>query len=165
MQNPLETLVGAGVIAVAVGFGVYAAQVNEFTGGAGDGYEVAALFRAANGLASGTDVRIAGVKVGVVSEVTLDPDTYRAKALFAIDEGVEIPEDSLVRIDSEGLLGGTFVALEPGASFIMLENGDEITFTQGSYSLFDLLIRFAGGGGGETPAPEAAPPASPEPQQ
>ncbi|MFN3260031.1 MAG: outer membrane lipid asymmetry maintenance protein MlaD [Pikeienuella sp.] len=144
-SNAAETLIGAAVLAVAGGFLVYAAQ-NVDLGGVGSGYyEVNAGFRKASGVAVGADVRVSGVKVGTVASLTLDPQTYRAIAALSIREGVKLPEDSVAAITSDGLLGGAYIAIDPGASDFFLEAGGEIENTQGSVDLIELLSKAVSG--------------------
>jgi phospholipid/cholesterol/gamma-HCH transport system substrate-binding protein len=136
-----ETVIGAVVLAAAVGFVVYAGQTRgvELDGGS---YPLTASFRSAEGVSVGTDVRLAGINVGSVTGLELDPQTFQARMTMALRGDLAIPEDSDVKISSESLLGGSFVELTPGGSEFMLEAGDEIANTQGSVSLLDLLIRF-----------------------
>ncbi len=96
----------------------------------------------------GTDVRLAGVKVGTVTGVTLNPETYRADTTLSVVSGVEIPDDSAVIVSQEGLLGGNFVEIMPGGSPFFYEEGDEILDTQGSVSLISLLLKFVAGDSG-----------------
>ncbi len=111
----------------------------------GPGYELVAKFRKAEGVDVGGDVRIAGIKVGSISAMTLDTKTYFATVTFVIDNGVAVPEDSLAKITSSSLLGDSFIAIDPGASDLMLEPGEELTFTQSSISVGDLIGKFIGG--------------------
>ncbi|MFP4329041.1 MAG: outer membrane lipid asymmetry maintenance protein MlaD, partial [Paracoccaceae bacterium] len=101
------------------------------------------------GVTVGTDVRLAGVKVGSVTELELNPQTYRAETTFSVDEGVQIPDDSAVVVASEGLLGGNFIEISPGGSMFYFEPGDEIIDTQGAVSLVSLLLKFVTGDGEE----------------
>lgn len=143
-ENTTEVVVGGAVLAVAVGFLVYAGQITGLSGG-GTEYQLSASFRSADGINVGTDVRMAGVKVGRVTEIALDPTTYRAETVFSVQDGIEVPDDSAVAISSEGLLGGNYVELLPGGSPFFLEPGTEIEFTQGSISLVSLLMKFVSG--------------------
>ncbi|MEM0921848.1 MAG: outer membrane lipid asymmetry maintenance protein MlaD [Pseudomonadota bacterium] len=145
-SNTVEALIGGAVLAAAAGFIVYAANTADL-GGTSSGYELVAKFRKAEGLAPGGDVRIGGVKVGSVTEMELDPDSYKAIVTLAIRDGVAIPEDSDVKITSSSLLGDNFLAIGPGGSEFMLEDGDEIEFTQDSINLLDLVGRFIAGSG------------------
>jgi phospholipid/cholesterol/gamma-HCH transport system substrate-binding protein len=143
-ENVTEVVVGAAVLAVAVGFVVYAGQTSGIVGG-GDGYTLRASFRAVDGVTVGTDVRLAGVKVGTVTALTLNPQTFFADATFTVRDGVILPEDSAALISSEGLLGGNFVELVPGGAVETLAPGAEIEDTQGSVSLTGLLAKFVAG--------------------
>ncbi|MFD1157879.1 outer membrane lipid asymmetry maintenance protein MlaD [Roseovarius aestuarii] len=143
-ENTTDVIVGGAVLAVAVGFLLYAGQATGLSGG-GSEYELTASFRSADGINVGTDVRMAGVKIGRVTDITLDPGTYRASTVFSVLQGIEIPDDSAVAISSEGLLGGNYVELLPGGSPFYLEPGTEIEFTQGSISLVSLLMKFVAG--------------------
>ena len=144
--NVAETLVGALVLATAIGFVVYTAQGTNVGVGSGQ-YGVMADFRKADGLVIGGDVRISGVKVGTVTSLALDPKTYNAKVAFSIRDDVEIPTDSSARIASEGLLGGAYVSIEPGADDAMLKDGETLVHTQGSIDILDLVGKAISGGG------------------
>ncbi len=143
-----EVLVGGAVMAVAVGFFVYAAQSTGYSGDAGS-YELQASFRSAEGIGVGTEVRLAGVRVGTVTGMDLDPMTFRAQTTFTVQDTLELPDDSALTISSEGLLGGSFVEIIPGGSPFNLAAGDAITDTQSSVSLVNLLMRFVSGDGSE----------------
>lgn len=143
--NWTEVLAGAAVMAVAVGFLTYASQGGGI-GGATGSYELRASFRSAEGISVGTDVRLAGVKVGSVTALDLNPQTFFADARVAIRDGIELPEDSAILVSQEGLLGGNFIELIPGGSLDNLSPGDEIEDTQGAVSLLALLMKFVGDG-------------------
>lgn len=147
-ENRAEIAVGAAVLAAAIAFVVYAGQVTGL-GSAPRGYDLTASFRSLEGVTVGTDVRLAGVKVGSVSAIRLDPETYRAETVLTVDATLQVPDDSAVVIASEGLLGGNFVELMPGGSPFYFEPGAEIVDTQGAVSLVSLLMRFVAGDGTE----------------
>jgi phospholipid/cholesterol/gamma-HCH transport system substrate-binding protein len=139
-----EVLVGGGVLAAALVFGIYAVQSAGLSLGT-DGYPLTASFRSAEGITIGTDVRLAGVKVGSVTALDLNPQTFRADTVVTIRDDVEIPDDSAIVVASEGLLGGNFVEISPGGSPFTYAAGDEILDTQGSVSLVSLLMSFVAG--------------------
>ncbi|MBY6055720.1 outer membrane lipid asymmetry maintenance protein MlaD [Leisingera daeponensis] len=145
-HNPTEVFAGGIVLAAAIGFAVYAGQAAGLSR-AGSTYDLTASFRSLEGVSVGTDVRLAGVKIGTVTGVGLNPETFRADTVFSVKEGIEIPDDSAVVISSEGLLGGNFVEIMPGGSPFAFEPGDEIEDTQGAVSLISLLVKFVAGGG------------------
>lgn len=143
-QSAGEVILGGVVLAAAIAFGVYAVGSTGLAQGSA-GYPVHASFRSAEGVSVGTDVRLAGVKVGTVTGLTLNPETYRADTTMSLRDGVQIPDDSSIVVASEGLLGGNFIEISPGASTFFLEAGDEVYDTQGSVSLMTLLMRFVSG--------------------
>ena len=160
MQNStVETLIGAVVIAVAVLFLVFAYS-SSGVGPISGGYEVTARFDRANGVNVGTDVRLSGIKVGTVDRLALDPKSYNAVLTLALDKSVKLPDDSSVRITSDGLLGNQYLSIEPGASNQMIKPGGQIENTQGSIDLIGLLGKTVfspsstgSGGGAAAPAP------------
>lgn len=140
-----EIALGGVVLAAATAFLIYAAGLTGFGASSGGQFTLQASFRSADGVAVGTDVRLAGVKVGAVTAMDLNPVTYRAETTLAIADGVEIPDDSAISIESEGLLGGNFVNISPGGSEFYFASGDEVEDTQSAVSLITLLLRFVGG--------------------
>lgn len=140
-----ETILGAAVAVVAVGFFVFAAAQAGQTG-AGGGYELVGRFQRVDGIAVGSDVRVSGVKVGVVRSVELDPETYMALLTLNIADGVQVLDDSTARVASDGLLGGAYIAIEP-AGMDALAPGAEIPNTQGAVDLLTLFASFAQGQG------------------
>ena len=103
-NSKIETIVGLVIVAVAVGFMVFTykvAEVKKF----GNTYKLRAVFDQVEGVISGSDVMMSGIKVGFVSDLKLDGESYRAIMDIAIDKVVKIPDDSSVRIVSNGLLG------------------------------------------------------------
>ena len=144
-NNTVETLIGAVVVAVAAIF-LYFAYSSTGTGSV-SGYNIVARFSSADGISSGTDIRLHGIKIGTVADVTLDPKTYMAIAHLSIRNDVPIPDDSAVKITSSGLLGSSYVAIQPGGSDKNVKPGGELTNTQGSVDLMGLIGRFATGGG------------------
>ena len=146
-NNIVETIIGAVVLVVAVFFVVFAYRTAEVapTGG----YELIAKFSRVDGLATGADVRVSGIKVGTVYDQKLDPETYDAVIRLSINEDVEMPDDTAVKVATDGLLGDTYLSLEPGGSPDMLENGDEIEFTQGSINVMDLVAQAIFGSAGK----------------
>jgi phospholipid/cholesterol/gamma-HCH transport system substrate-binding protein len=140
-RNIIETVLGGIVLLVAVGFLIFAFKSSGLSGSA-NGYQITAEFDDASGLNPGTDVRMAGVKIGTVLSQRLDPQTYFAQIVLSIDNGIELPSDTSARIVPEGLLGGNFVELEPGGDVEMIAPGGELEYTQGAINVVDLLGRF-----------------------
>ena len=151
-ENRLEILAGALVLAAAAAFFVYAGRDTGISGSAGT-YPLKASFRSVQGISAGSDVKLAGVKVGTIASLTLNPTTYFADVVVDLDKNILLPTDSAILISSEGLLGGNFVELVPGGMSDNLGPGDEIEDTQGAVSLVQLLLKFVGTKTDPQPAP------------
>ena len=139
-KNIVETIMGAVVLVVALAFVVIAFSSQELT--SVSGYEVRAEFDDVTGIGPGTEVRMAGVKVGTVLSTELDANTFFANVTMSIDEDVQLPADTSAKILSDGLLGGSLIALDPGGALENIEAGGRIEHTQGSINLVELLGRF-----------------------
>lgn len=142
-KNIFETLVGALVLVVAVGFVILA-----WRGGSKerpDGLTLTAKFDRVDGLVPGADVRISGLTIGSVAKEHIDPENYLAVVTLAIDDTVKIPEDSSAEILGDGLLGSKYLAIIPGGSDTLLKDGQEITNTQSAISIESLIGKFMGG--------------------
>ncbi|MGH1403858.1 MAG: outer membrane lipid asymmetry maintenance protein MlaD [Alphaproteobacteria bacterium] len=139
-RSAIETIIGALVILVAGLFLNYSIKTADI--GASDGYNVIADFSSVGGLKPGDSVQISGVKVGSVSNVELLQDTYLARVHLHIRNGYHLPTDTAALISSESLLGGQYLALEPGADEEMLGAGERIQYTQAPQNLEQLLGQF-----------------------
>lgn len=135
-----EVMTGAAVLLVAAGFLGFAVAHSGRT--TGTGYELTAKFDHIDGLNVGADVRLAGVKIGTVSNQRIDPATYLAVVTMNVAMGIEVPKDTSAEITSESLLGGKYLSLTPGADSVMLKPGQAITITQSAVSLEQLLGKF-----------------------
>lgn len=144
-NNTVETIMGAIVVLVAAAFLYYAYSTTNST--SFGGYELTAKMPRVDGIATGTDVRLSGIKVGAVRELTLDPKTYLVTLHLSIQNDVQIPADSSLMVTSSGLLGGSYLSITPGGDDKMLPPGGAITNVQGSVDLMGLVGRFIGGGG------------------
>lgn len=145
-ESRTEVAVGAVVLVVALGFLAYVAQATGLRRTTQGDLQVSASFRSAEGVSVGTDVRLAGVRIGAVTQMALDPESFRANTMLRLDPAVPIPVDSSAIVASEGLLGGTYIEIMPGGSFDVLGDGDAIIDTQGAVSLLQLLLQYVAGG-------------------
>jgi len=159
-SSATETLVGAAVVAVAL---VFAALAYYRTGsGAPSGYEVNARLAKADGLAVGTDVRLAGIKVGSVSGLILDPKTYLVTVQMDIRNDVKLPADSSILVTQAGFLGGQYLSITPGGDEQNMAAGAFFENAQGSIDLMNLVGRFATGASTSNQPPPQKP-AVPDP--
>lgn len=152
-----ETLIGLGVVVAAllIGAAIYFGK----GAGSGSGYDLNVRLAKADGLGAGTEVRLSGIKVGSVTEMTLDPRTFLVTVHMRIDPTVEVPVDSSILVTSAGLLGSPYLSITPGGDDAVLPPGGTIENAQGSIDIMSLVGRFATGGATSNtpPAPQALP--------
>ncbi|MEO1475894.1 MAG: outer membrane lipid asymmetry maintenance protein MlaD [Pseudomonadota bacterium] len=151
-ESVFETIVGALVLVAAAAFMWFALDRGGDANTGGERYVVSAKFNNVSGINRGSDVRLAGLKVGVVEDMQLNAQTYEADVSLSIDGLVDLPDDSDARISSDGLLGGAYVALEPGGGFDLIakDGSGEILYTRGSVDLLTLVGSFASSLGGDS---------------
>ena len=137
-KNIIETLTGAFVLIVAVWFAVIFVSKATSVSVVND-YIIKANFENIDGIEQGSSVSIGGVKVGVVLEKKLDPQSYMAVVSMAINKNIKIPEDSIIKVSSEGLLGEKFLSIIPGGEDKMLSENGELKYTHSSVNLESLL--------------------------
>lgn len=163
-NSTVETLIGAVVIAIAVGFLTFAYNSSGMRH-KGDGYVLSAEFDNIEGVNVGTDIRMAGIKVGTVTAQTLNPENYQAVVSMSIDPNLKLTDDTSAKVTSEGLLGSKFISLEPGGSDTKLADGGVITYTQGAVDIWSLISQaMFDKSGAKTPeAPKTPEPPKPAP--
>ena len=150
-SKTMELWVG---VFVAVGLAavlMLALKVSNFTASSGDGgYTVSARFDDVAGLNLRAPVRLAGVRIGRVSSIHVDPDRFQAVVKMQIEDAYKnIPLDTTASIYTEGLLGAKYIGLEPGGDMENLQQGSEIIITQSSIILEKLIgqlfVKLTGG--------------------
>ena len=161
-ENGAEALIGLVVVVLAAWFVLFA-WGRTGGGGPAGAVHVQAIFPNASGVNVGTDVRVAGLKIGTVSAQKLDPASYQVDVTLAIDPTLKIPKDSTAAITSEGLLGSTFIALVPGGDTTPLKEGDTIIDTQGAIDMMSMIGQFINKSGGDAPADGGAKSGTPAP--
>lgn len=135
----------------------------------GDSYTIKARFGNIGQLKDRAPVKIAGVRIGAVQSIQLEPQRMDALVVLSIDKQYnDIPDDSSAAIFTSGLLGDQYVGIEPGGSPDVLHNGDEMLLTQSAMSIENLIGKFMvnGGpkpGGSSSAAASSAPPATSKP--
>lgn len=140
-HNIFETVLGFCVLCVA-GLFLYMVYVMNTSSLSSGGYMLKAKFDKADGISIGSDIRLAGIKIGTVNNVNIDAQTYQALISFSVKDTLQIPSDSSAEIVSDGLLGGKYINISPGGSPEYLEKNDMIEMTQSSISLEQLLGKF-----------------------
>jgi len=108
-----------------------------------DGFRLHARFENIDGIVTGSKVKLSGVNIGTVKSISLEPESYYAFITMNFDKKFSFPDDTEASVQLEGLLGGSYISILPGGSDVMLLNGQEILYTQGSTSLLNLMLKFA----------------------
>lgn len=137
-NSTVETLIGTAVVVIAAAFFLYAYQASD-RGSAAGSYRISAEFDNAEGVSVGTDVRVAGVKIGSVVGFTLNPDNFQANVVMELDPKLKLTEDATAKVTAEGLLGSKFISLEQGGAETILAEGGVISNTQGAVDIWSLI--------------------------
>ena len=140
-QNIVETAIGFLVLIVAGWFLAYALKTNRMQSDS-EGYLVTARFQNAEGIYNGSDVMLAGIKIGEVDTMVLDRESFYAVMSLRIDESFQLPIDSEASIVSSGFLGSKFVSIIPGIEEEDLKDGDSVFRTHSSVNLESLIGKF-----------------------
>lgn len=138
-RNMVETVLGAVVLIVAAIFLVFALRTGEVS--SVDGYRLTANFLGAGGLETGSDVRIAGVKIGTVTDRRLDTETFEAIVGFTVQSHIRLPADTVAKVTNDGILGGKYLRLIPGDASDILEPGQAIVDARDFETLEDQVSR------------------------
>jgi phospholipid/cholesterol/gamma-HCH transport system substrate-binding protein len=142
-KRNLEILVGLFVLlglAALVFVALKAANLTSFSNGAT--YALSARFDNIGGLKARAPVRSAGVVVGRVTSISLDPKTFQGVVTMEVNKGYDFPKDTSAKILTAGLLGDQYVGLEPGGDTANLVPGDVIKQTQSAVVLENLIGQF-----------------------
>jgi len=139
-HNYFDFAVGSVVLGVACLFFFTSLQKSKVSDA--NGYNIIAKFESADGLSSGSDVKISGVKVGSVISQELDKKSFQAVVTIKLNNDVKIPTDSSAKVASEGLLGSKYISIVPGGDIEFLSENQEIQFTQSSVNFEELLGKF-----------------------
>lgn len=137
---------GAFVVAGFVALAILAFKVgNLSTYNVSESYQLKANFGNIGGLKPTASVRSAGVLIGRVTEIRLDASRYEAEVIMSIDKRYQFPRDTLISIQTSGLLGEQYIGLKPGVDEEMLKHGDEIRQSRSAMVLEDLIGQFIAG--------------------
>jgi phospholipid/cholesterol/gamma-HCH transport system substrate-binding protein len=163
-RNMIETVLGAVVLVAAAVFLFFAYTASQVR--AVPGYQVTAQFDSIDGIRVGSDVRIAGVKVGSVVGERLNPKTFLATIRMSIAREYKLPEDTVAEVTSSSLLGDKYMSLVPGGSDQTIPPGGRIKYTQAPVSLENLIgqMIYSPPGGQQKPAGPAPAGARNKPQ-
>lgn len=162
----LEFAVGAFLLLALASLLVLAfASTNRQFGGGGDTYPLTARFSTLGQLRLQAPVRIGGVAVGRVAKIDLDPKRFDAVVTLDIDRRYQLPADTSAGIFTSGLLGESYIGLQPGGDPENLQAGEEIAYTQPAVDLIQLAGKYMFGGGSASAPADANSATSPSPTE
>ncbi|MRR33897.1 outer membrane lipid asymmetry maintenance protein MlaD [bacterium] len=142
----LETIVGIFVLVGILCLAYLSINLGKLELLGGDYYEVNANFDSISGLRNGASVEIAGVEVGRVDRIELDPKAgYTAKVTFRINSGIELQDDVIASVRTRGIIGDKFVQLKPGGSDRLLRDGGRIREAESAIDFESLISKFIHG--------------------
>lgn len=142
-SRAVELLVGFFVCLGIAAIFVLTMRVSNLADTSGiQGYTVTAAFNDIGGLKVGSQVTLAGVRIGRVTDITLDQQTYQADATLRISDQYKVPKDSDASILTSGLLGEQYVGIGPGGSLDNMKDGDKFIITQSAVVLENLIGQF-----------------------
>ena len=139
-ERVIETVVGFIVICVAIFSFMFFYKISDSRED-GEGYFLNAYFQNIEGVAEGNDVKLSGIKIGYIDNVTLENGTYFAVARLKIKKGIDIPSDSRAIVSTSGLLGGKYIRINPGSADDNLKENGKFKFTQSSINIEDLISK------------------------
>jgi phospholipid/cholesterol/gamma-HCH transport system substrate-binding protein len=138
----IETAVGLFLVAGFICFAYLSVKLGDLNLLGDKTYQVVASFNSISGLKEGASVEIAGVQVGKVSKVSLDTKNYEAQVELAINNGVEIQEDSIASVRTAGIIGDKYISISPGGSPQNIGPGGEIIETESAINLEELVSKY-----------------------
>ena len=144
-----ETVVGIFVVIGLLCIGYMTVKLGN-VGFLGDNtYQLTARFNTVTGLRVGNPINMLGLEIGRVAKFTMDQENQQAIVLLEINKGIEIYDDAIASIKTEGLIGDKFISIDAGGAGDLLESGDSITETESPTDIMELVSKYAFGDVGE----------------
>jgi len=157
-RHDVETAVGAVAVLVAA-LALWLASAGGKAAQASSGYVLTARFDQVDGLTVGSPVYLAGIQIGSVLRIELAPGSFKPVVSPSVRRGIVIPKDSAALVMSDGVLGGKFVRIEPGAETEAMQPGERFPTVQDSVIIEALLQKIVQGAEarrrGQAPEPGA----------
>lgn len=148
MNNYRNTAVGIFVLIGLLCVGYLTIKLGRMDFFSNKGFDVSARFDSATGLRAGADVELAGVPVGRVTAIRLDPDPMRSQAVvdMQLNQNLHLSDDSIASIKTSGLIGDKYISLSRGGSDTEIKRGGTITETESPMDIESLISKYALGG-------------------
>ncbi len=144
-KYPKETVVGLFVVIGLLCIAYMAVNLGNVGFIGENTYSLFGKFNTVTGLREGNPVNMLGLEIGRVQKFTIDQENQQVVVEFKINRGIEVFDDAIASIKTEGLIGDKFVAIDPGGGGDLLEDGDIITDTNSPTDIMDLISKYAFG--------------------
>lgn len=141
----IETSVGIFMFIGIICIGYLTIHLGKMDWIGNDYYPIHARFQSVSGLKAGAPVEMAGVQIGQVEKISLNPKRKIAEVTLKIQNGVQLEDDVIASIKTSGLIGDKYIMISPGGSDIILKPGDMITDTESAVDLEDLISKYVFG--------------------
>ncbi|MCP5369471.1 MAG: outer membrane lipid asymmetry maintenance protein MlaD [Rickettsiaceae bacterium] len=137
-QGTFETILGILILLVATIFFFYAYKISGLSD-TNSQYKVIATFDNIDGIMKGTDIKISGIKIGEVSQIELELDSYYATVILSLNKGVDLPIDSRAQIVTSGFIGNKYIDIKPGVDEKFLQDNDKLIYTKSAMNIENLI--------------------------
>ena len=137
----VEFIVGLFLISGIAALTYLSVVISGVSGFSDNGYRLMAKFENSSGLKRGAVIEIAGVKIGKVESISLDPITQDSLVWLEINQGVEIQDDAVASIRTAGIIGDKYIKISSGGGKLLVE-GDEIIETESAISIEELISKY-----------------------
>ena len=144
-----ETLVGIFVVVGLFLIGYMTVKLGNVGFLGENKYTLTARFNTVSGLRVGNPINMIGMEIGRVAKFTMDQDNQQAIVLLEINKGIDIYDDAIASIKTEGLIGDKYISIDAGGGGDLLADGDSITDTESPTDIMDLVSKYAFGDVGE----------------
>lgn len=141
-KSSIETTVGIFILIGIICTGYLAIKLGKMDLMGNDHYLIHARFSSVSGLKTGASVEIAGVQIGHVERISLNPEKKTAEVFLKIRKGVKLEDDVIASVKTSGLIGDKYIMISPGGSDMILGQGDIITETESAVGLEDLIGKY-----------------------
>lgn len=142
MKNTFESIVGTFILIISIFFVLQFIRINDIKVSS-EVKSLNATFKDITGISFGSDVRISGIKVGIVKKISFDEKKMKANVEIQIKNNINIPIDSVISVSSNGIFGSKFLSINPGFEEDYIADNGIFQNTTSSLNLEDLVSKFA----------------------
>jgi phospholipid/cholesterol/gamma-HCH transport system substrate-binding protein len=141
----IETVVGIFVVLGLFAMGYMAIKLGNISFFGDDTYPVIARFASVTGLRVGNPINILGIEVGRIDKISMDQENQKAVVELRIKKGIKIYDDAIASVKTEGLIGDSYLSIDPGGGGELLKPHGVITETQSPVDIIELVSKYAFG--------------------